>query len=152
MRSFLWKNSEQEKGLTLVEIVVATVLLSMVTVGFISITLSSNTLLERSKRRLFAAEVAQYVLESLKSHVSSLHWNVTTSPIAEGGHPAIEGDADGWIDMDTEDFLEAGNSAFGWSDFATRFNGRWQYTVTAGETGFEYRSVSVNVFWDEEQY
>ena len=153
---FNFRFSNNKEGLTLVEIVVATLLLSMITVGFTSITLSSNKLLERSKRRLFAAEVAQYILESLKAHIGEPDWNSTGSAIAVTTHPTpAEGDTGGyvgWIDMANEDFLGAGCTSFAWSEFATRYGGRWQYTVANATDGYEYRSVAVDVNWDEENF
>jgi len=141
-------------GFSLVEVVVASMLLSMVSVVFINITLSTNKILERSRRRLFAAELAQYVLENLRANLTQPDWDDPNSPIAVGVHPALEGTCgDDWVDLNAGDeFLDAGSSYFSsWSDFAYRYLGKWQYCVTqiATATCSDCRTVEVNVEWTE---
>jgi len=143
-----------KKGFSLTEIIVASVLLSTVTSMFLAIILSTNRILERSNRRVFAAELAQYVLENLRANISDSDWNNSDSPIYPGTHPTAkecQKCINNWVDLDTDgnEFLDAGRNYFGWSDFAYAYNGRWQYNVIGYPGCVECRQVEVRVAWDE---
>ncbi len=68
-----------QQGLTLVEIIVAALLLAIISAGMFSVTLSSRKLTSRAQRRHFATEVAQTVLENLRVYLGADHWANATA-------------------------------------------------------------------------
>ncbi|MDD5292481.1 MAG: prepilin-type N-terminal cleavage/methylation domain-containing protein [Candidatus Omnitrophica bacterium] len=132
-----------KKGFTLVEIIVAAVLLALISAGIFSVTLSSQKLINRSQRRHFANEVAQAVLENLRSYLGQDQWEIN-SPIAIR-------------DWECHSFSATGNnlinnitSQFGSSEFATKYGAQWCYRITAGGDNYQYRKAEVNVTWTEQ--
>ena len=135
------------RGFTLVEIIVAALLLALISAGMFSITLSSRKLTKRSAQRHFATEVAQAVLENLRAYLGDDYWpnGTDTNPLAihPGYYPYFN------FSDDSSPLKSAISDAFGSSEFATRFNARWSYKVEPGGDNTEYRKVTVDVQWDE---
>ena len=136
-------------GLTLVEIIVAALLLAIISAGMFSVTLSSRKLTTRAQRRHFATEVAQTVLENLRIYLGADHWENTSAPL----HATSLGGSDTWSNwyfISTNNFLNI-QDRFGTSQFATRYNGKWHYKIIDNIGGYDYRKVEVEVDWDETQ-
>jgi len=132
-----------KRGFTLVEIIVAVVILALISAGVFSVTLSSRKLINRSQRRHFANEVAQAVLENLRSYLGADQWDNTSLPITAR-------------DWECHYFSETGNnlvntisSQFGSSEFATKYGAQWCYKITAPGEGYEYRKAEVEIRWNE---
>ena len=137
-------------GLTLVEIIVAALLLAIISAGMFSVTLSSRKLTSRAQRRHFATEVAQTVLENLRAYLGADHWDNDT-PIDPGNTSLFvgEGGWSNWYNIETHTFLNI-KDRFGNSEFATRYGGRWRYRVEDVDS-YDYRKAEVEVDWDETQ-
>jgi prepilin-type N-terminal cleavage/methylation domain-containing protein len=118
-------NARRCKGFTLVEIVVATVVLSLVAVGFFATFLSARYLVERSKRRLKAMEIARERIEVMRREVR----------------------ADWWYSGNASDPLLPNGTWTGWnSAMHTGYSVR--YKVDPGPVNTEYRKVTVQVRCD----
>jgi len=137
-------------GLTLVEIIVAALLLAIISAGMFSVTLSSRKLTTRAQRRHFATEVAQTVLENLRIYLGADLWYNTSAPL----HANSLGGSNTWsnwhdIDDSNDNFLNI-YDRFGTNEFATRYNGKWRYKII-NTGGYDYRKVEVEIDWDETQ-
>lgn len=142
-------------GFSLVEVVVASLLLAIVTAGLFSITLSSRKIIERTHTRHSAYEVAQTVFERLRVYLDYNQWYNTSSPI----HPTP---TVGWrwyslTGPGSNDPLGISNF-YGSSELATRYGGMWGYIVSngtgcgGGGGGCDYRNVTVQVNWTKDVF
>ena len=140
-------------GLTLVEIIVAALLLAIISAGMFSITLSSRKLTTRAQRRHFATEVAQTVLENLRVYLGADHWANATATLIDPDYAGFN-QLDDW----TAWYYITGNDdpniqlkikeRFENSEFAIRYGGRWRYRIK-GVSNYDYRKAEVEVKWDE---
>ena len=151
---FIYNRVGGTGGLTLVEIIVAALLLAIISAGMFSVTLSSRKLTTRAQRRHFATEVAQTVLENLRAYLGADHWENTTPTLIDPGYVGFN-QPDDW----TVWYYITGNGdpniilkikdRFGTSEFATRYGGKWRYRIQNGPGGYKYRKAEVEVDWDE---
>jgi prepilin-type N-terminal cleavage/methylation domain-containing protein len=70
-----------KKGFTLVEIIVATFILSLLTLGLISVFLSSKRLTHYSRSRVTAGELSKLFLEPLQLEVRQDTWGTPTNKL-----------------------------------------------------------------------
>lgn len=140
--------NNSENGFTLVEIIVASLLLAIITVGIFSVTLSSRKVISITHRRNFATVVAQTALENLRVYLDGVQWYNTSSPIYPSPWQChnLNDLADTFLNM---------SSIFGTSDFAMRYSGRWCYKIeivsdpTCPSGTCDYRKATVEVNWAE---
>lgn len=138
-----------KKGLTLVEVIVASVLLALISAGIFSITLSSRKLINRSSKRHYANKVAEAVLENLRQYLGAEQWYNASSainPAATTSNSTWPGS--NWYYLNSNNFLNM-QTIFGSSEFATKYNGRWRYRVLDPGLPYEYRKAEVEVGWTE---
>ena len=152
--SVLKKRSKFNKGFSLVEIVVASVLLSIIAAGIFSVTLSSKKIINRSQGRYVATNVAQTIVESLRQYQGADSWYNQSSPIFYNytgtGDPHCNPCAGITHYLnDISDTCLGLSSIYQGSDFAVRLNGRWRYTFIAQIGTPDYRAVNVEVNWTE---
>ena len=150
---FIYNRAGGTGGLTLVEIIVAALLLAIISAGMFSVTLSSRKLTTRAQRRHFATEVAQTVLENLRAYLGADHWENATPTLIDPNYVGFN-PPDDW----TEWYYITGNGdpnirlkikeRFGTSEFATRYDGRWRYRIQ-NQPPHHYRKAEVEVDWDE---
>jgi len=76
------------KGFTLVEIMIAMVILGLLAAGFFGVMTSGRYLVSRSKRRMAAYELARRQLEFRRSQVRADTWYSGAGPLAPGGWSA----------------------------------------------------------------
>ncbi len=107
------------------EIVVATVILSLVAVGFFATFLSARYLVERSKRRSKAMEIARERIEVMRREIR----------------------ADRWYAGNASDTLLPTGAWTGW-DAAMHTGYSVRYKVDPGPVNTEYRKVTVQVRCD----
>jgi len=136
-------------GFSLVEIIVATLLLALITAGILSVSLSSRNVIQRSHSRNTAYQIAEAVAENLRNYLGYNHWN-TTSPLSAN-------QTYGPYSLSAGDPLNV-SWYFGNTALAGRNNARYSYEVTDGFTGCgglgdacQYRKVVINVTWDEDK-
>ena len=138
-----------KKGFTLVEIIVAAVLLALVSVGIFSVILSSRRLVIHSQRSHYASEVSQAVLENLRTYLGADQWYDPNSPINPDATAIFNnGTWSSWYYLNNDNFLEM-QTLFGNSEFANTYNGRWRYTMINAPSPYEYRQAVVEVEWTE---
>jgi prepilin-type N-terminal cleavage/methylation domain-containing protein len=128
MRRVFLRASRGPRGFTLVEIMVAMVVLSMLAAGLFSVMVSARHFIARSKRRLIATELARGEMERLRDYIDGLTWNNGSGvdPLAPNA---------GWT---------------GWSSLATRGGVTYQYRYRAtDDSNFSRRAVHLQVRWDE---
>jgi prepilin-type N-terminal cleavage/methylation domain-containing protein len=137
---------KKTEGFTLVEIIVASVLLALIAAGIFSITLSSRKLINLSQRRHFANEVAQAVMENLRQYLGADYWynNTESAPLCATAN---------WKCYDfndnTNSLTSAISSKFGSSEFASRYGAQWCYKVETEAPPYDYRKVTAMVNWTE---
>ena len=149
MNKFRNYNFAKKKGFSLVEIIVASLLLALLATGIFSIAISSSRIIKRSSGRITAIEVAQTVLEDLRAYLGEGNWSNLTSPIYRRGWE--------WHDFDDLDntFVEGISQKFGSSTFAlSPQNGTWGYKIEDKDSPSspiigDYRKVQVQVNWTE---
>ncbi len=144
------------RGTTLVEVLVAILLVAMVTLSVFSVTLTSKRLGGKAERKIAAANAAKRVLERLKNYISA-DPTAATASYAPGGdwgfrdgsmqdscYPRYALDP-GCVPHDVSSFLPAPLRL-------PPYNMRMIYTVTAdfppGDPNFR-PTVNVRVDWDE---
>ncbi len=147
-----------QQGFSLVEVIVASILLAIVSVGLFSVTLSSKKITMVSSQRHTATDVGETILDSFRSYLGDNNWtNNAASPFAapdgiwQPGPNNYYGFGDGQggiIDMVAD--------VFRGTEFDTRYNGRWRYRVIVDTTCdwnagnlCEYRKVETEVVWNE---
>jgi len=127
----------KNKGFTLLEIFIATAMLSLVTIGLANIFLTCKRLIVHVRERVAAAELAKYYLDPLYLKVSEGDWDAINSDYAVG-HPlrAVTNAAGAAVN------LPIGLTAF------TTFTPF--YTITPmGDA--RMRKVVLNITWSEPQ-
>jgi len=76
----------KNKGFTLLEIFIATAMLSLVTIGLANIFLTCKRLIVHGRERMAAAELAKYYLDPLYLKVSEGSWDAGLTDYVSG-HP-----------------------------------------------------------------
>lgn len=138
-----------KKGLTLVEVIVASVLLALISAGIFSITLSSRRLINRSSKRHYANKVAEAALENLRQYLGADEWYNNSSPINPAATSIFNNSTwSSWYYLNSNNFLNM-QTTFGSSEFAIKYNGRWRYKVSNAASPYEYRKAEVEVGWTE---
>ena len=66
----------KKNGFTLVEIMVSLIILAMLAAGLFSVFISSRNLVARSKRRLYAAEIARREIERRRHLLRADNWSL----------------------------------------------------------------------------
>ncbi len=127
--------SKNKKSLTLVQLIVATVILSASVTGLFAAFVSGKKITARSRRKLIAINYARQIAESLKSAVRQDEYDDPAKPLGcAGAHPFN-------CPKVSPIAAPAGLTSFG----AT--NG---YTVTDIPVGSAYmRKVTITVNWNE---
>lgn len=137
-----------QKGFSLVEIIVASILLAVVSAGIFSISISAKKIVSSSTQRLYATDVAQAVLDNMRAYLGADQWTgAAGSPFATSGWQPGSGYytfANG-----QPAFIDSVADIFRGTDFDTLYNGRWRYRVINPGGGYDYRKVEVEVVWDE---
>lgn len=81
------------EGFTLVEILVAMVILSLLASGFFSVMISGRQMVARSKKRLVATEIARREIENKRQNIRADLWTCSTLwPIGSWTIPVASGD------------------------------------------------------------
>lgn len=136
-----------EKGFSLVEIIVASILLAIIAAGIFSVAVSANKIVSSSTQRHFATEVAQAVLDNMRLYLGDDQWTGSaSSPFSTSGWQPGSGYytfANG-----QPAFIDSVADIFRGTEFDTLYNGRWRYRVINPGSGYEYRKVEVEVAWD----
>lgn len=128
MRHSFLRSRRRCRGFTLVEIMVAMVVLSMLAAGLFSVMVSARHFIARSKRRLVAAELARGEMERLRDHIDGETWSLGTS--VDPLNPNA-----GWTS---------------WTWLADRGGATFEYRYrTTDDANFSRRAVHLQVRWDE---
>lgn len=115
-------------GFTLVEIMVAIVVLSLLASGLFSVMVSARHFVARSKRRLVAAELARGEMERMRDYI----------------------DGETWILNNSSDPLNPDDGWSSWSTLATLGGVVYQSRFRARDDDqFNRREVSLQVRWNE---
>ena len=114
------------RGLTLTEVIVASVILVLTTGGILLIFSTQDTAVVHTGRKMQASDFASQTLEELKNAVREDSWSA--GDLSLGAHP--------------KPIQTAG-------DFRDTFNGLRSYQVDAGPADDAYRKVTVTVEWQE---
>ncbi|MFB3919346.1 MAG: prepilin-type N-terminal cleavage/methylation domain-containing protein [Candidatus Velamenicoccus archaeovorus] len=109
-------------GFTLMEVIVAITILSLLSAGFFSVAFSARNLTWRSRMRLRGVEIARHRIEELRRFVRADTWDTGSLRVM------------GWT---------AWTAAPEDSQFQTR------YIVQAIGGGYQCRNVTVQVRWNE---
>lgn len=83
--SFLMKNN---RGFTLVEVLVSMIIFALVIVGLLSVFISSNKLIIHSRERMMGAQLGKFFLDPLQSAVVANSWDDTNNDLSEGTRSA----------------------------------------------------------------
>ncbi len=142
MRVVRMRRTFEKTGFSLVEVIVASLLLAMITGGVLSVALSSRKIVTRFHLRHSGYEVAQVAIEGFRKYLGYNYWNDTTSPIAANNT---------WYCHDVSDWSAPLDMAayFGGSAFAQRNKASWCYKIE-NVSYHDYRKITVNVTWDED--
>ncbi len=81
----------QNRGFSIVEVVVAAVIFAITSVGILTTISVFRQPAKVSERKVQAAFYAQRILEDLRSQVDQTTWNDVSSPLATGTHPISSG-------------------------------------------------------------
>jgi len=144
-----------QQGFSLVEIIVASLLLAIVSAGLFSVTLSSKKITTVSSQRHTATDVGETILDSFRSYLGDDNWtnNPGISPFTAPdnvwqGYYGFSDGQGGIIDMVAD--------VFRGTEFDKRYNGHWRYRVIIDTTCdwnagnlCEYRKVETEVVWNE---
>jgi len=145
---FLRRRNDKEitqKGFTLVEITVASVLLAMICAGLFSIVASSRKIISSSSQRLEATKISQAALENLRAYLDWGNWSNTSSLI----YPASSSWSCYNFSNNSNSLAQRMSSAFGGTEFATKYQGSWCYKIENATAPYEYRKATVEVRWNE---
>ena len=115
----------KKRGFTLVEVIVASLILVFTVAGVLFVFSSEKAALERAGRRIQAMDFARQTLEQLKNEVRADTWDAGGLRVHDDGWQALPG------------------------KFAANFSGRRKYVVTSGPAAGSYRCVTVTVDWVE---
>ena len=119
-----------KRGFTLVEIMVAMIILALLSTGVFSVMLSARYLVQRSKRRLIAIEIARREIENHRQFIRADTW-YTSGP----GNPLD--DTGAWLSWT--------------SAVSGPYSYQWRYRVDPCPDGLECRQMTVQVMWSEEK-
>ena len=117
----------EERGFTLVEVIVASLILVFTVAGVLFVFSSERAALERAGRRIQAMDFARQTLEQLNNEVRPT-WD-------QAGEPLRVQAWTGWTALPGK--------------FGTNFSARRRYKVDAGPSPDSYRIVTVTVDWSE---
>ena len=119
----------EKRGFTLVEVIVASLILVFTVAGVLLVFSSEKAALERAGRRIQAMDFARQTLEQLKNEVRADTWDTATN--------------------DLRIHTEAPQALPG--KFGANFAAQRGYVVTAGPAPIadSYRIVTVTVDWSE---
>ncbi len=125
----------KKKGFTLVEIMVAMIILATVVAGVMASFVASQRFITRSTRRLQAANYSREVFELLRDGVDGAKWNDFA------GTDRL--DIKGWTDCTADLGVNLSSLA--------AFGGQCQYKVETplGQLIDGYRQVTVRIRWTE---
>lgn len=137
-----------KRGFSLVEVIVASILLALVIAGIFSVVLSAQKLIRRSQTRYSATLIGDTALENLRAYLGSVGWYNSTAPLNPDN---------AWHDfmLASQDDPLGIHDLFGETEFAKRYGASWGYKIMNGTncngTGptCEYRIGDVRVNWDE---
>lgn len=124
------------KGFTLVEVIIAMVILSMTVAGLLSVFLSAHRFVGRAKRRLFAVNYARSLAESLRNEVRQDKWDCNIDDAGCGGLGL------------TTNLLGDWTTPINFNEGGITYSRR--YKVESVGTS-DYRKVSIKVTWQEPQ-
>ena len=116
-------------GFTLVEVIVALVILAATVAGIFASFIASQRYVATAKRRIVAVNFARQKLEELRPYVRQDTWTNSTNPLYSPDETSA-----------TPRILPG--------DFGTQWGGKRYYTVNTSGT---YRPVNVTVTWSEPQ-
>lgn len=125
----------KKRGFTLVEVLVAMLILATVVGGVMASFVASQRFITRSTRRLQAANYSREVFELLKAGVNAQYW------VDPNGTDKL--DLKDWTDCTADLGINLTN--------LTAFGGQCQYKVEAalGQPAQGYRKVTVRIRWTE---
>jgi len=126
-------------GFTLVEILIAFVILTTAVIGLSSSFVASHKYVKRSRHRLAAVNLARTILEDLKAHVRQDTWTDDTSNLL-----ACPGASYPCTKNYNLPVMYPFNLPLGWS--ATYFI---EQPPALDINGMQMRQVTVNIHWDE---
>jgi Tfp pilus assembly protein PilW len=113
-------------GLSLVEILVSIVILSLVLFGFVNLFISGKRFIIHSRLRMTGGELGRYFLDPLQAHVRQDTWNQSGNPLTPS--PAYNGSP---MAIDNVNYTP-------------------NFTVISVPVGSsEVRKVKVNIIWNE---
>lgn len=137
----------KSNAFTLLEIIVAMLILSIVTAGTYGLFVTNYKFLLEAKHRLTAVNQAGMVLEKLRVYVTA-----NTIPILPvGAETAFQGDINGDGNVDEHDkHLPSSIGLDEHPDIETGMSGAWYYLVSeVPDTNSECKKVTVDVVWSE---
>lgn len=120
-------SSRKKKGFTLIEILVASVVLALLATGLFSVMVSGRYMVARSKLRVGAFEIAKITIEGLRMYIRGDSWNNTSSPLYPTGV---------WSPQDTGSYPPF------------RFRFKVENASAVGLPTADFRVVTVEVRWD----
>ena len=117
----------EKRGFTLIEVIVASLILVFTVAGLLFVFSSEKAALERAGRRIQAMDFARQTLEQLKNEVRADRWDIGELRIHTEAPQALPG------------------------KFGANFAAQRGYVVTAGPAPIadSYRIVTVTVNWSE---
>jgi len=116
------------RGISLLEIVIAMVILALVLVGLVNVFVMSKGYIAHSRSRISAGELGKQFLDPLQAYVDQSTWEEA------GGNN-----------------LSRDHNFTGSKTIVNNIEFTPQYNVTAGPAGTELRKVTVNITWNEPQ-
>ena len=129
-------HKRHKRGFTLLEILVSAIILALLSTGVYSVLISSRYLIVRSKMRVQGLEYCRRFLEALRPYVRYDLWKKTA---AQGNPLAAENT---WYPLPNAFQPPSGSPYYG-----ARF--KVSNGVFGGADGFDYREVTVQIFWNE---
>jgi len=124
------KDDMRTRGFTLVEVMVAAIILALLAAGLFSVFASARNLVSRSKRRLVATEIAKAEIEKNKQHIRADRWDNVS-------YPAVYPANGVW--------RSCASAAYTYQGITYNVDCR----VDPGPTADSYRKVTVRVRWNE---
>lgn len=120
------KHLPVQKGFTMMEILVASIILSLLAAGIFSVAVSGRNLIRRSRMRFIGSEIARHRLEEMRAEVRGDTWNTAANNLT------VTGGWTGWTTAPENPLFETRRSV---SNIA----------------GSDCRNVTIQVRWDELQ-